>query len=264
MPDGLTPTRCQITTFPAQNPSSAMTPKHLTISALLATALATLSLCASAQEAAIRKNLAERLPNLPKIEEVSKTPMAGLYEVRVNQSDVFYTDAEGNYLLQGQLIDTRSRSNLTEERTEKLSAVDFKSLPFKDSFTIVRGNGKRRIAIFEDPNCGYCKRFERDIQALDNVTIHMFLYPILGPDSVEKSRVLWCATDRARAWTDWMVRDVMPARGAACDTAALTRNREFGRKHRLTGTPTLVFRDGSRVPGVMAVADLDKKLNEIK
>ena len=133
---------------------------------------------AHAQEAAIRKNLAERLPNLPKIEEVSKTPMAGLYEVRVNGADIFYTDAEGNYLIQGMLIDTKAKVNLTEDRVEKLTTIPFNDLPFKDSFTIVKGNGKRKLAVFEDPNCGYCKKFERDLAKIDNVTVHVFLYPI--------------------------------------------------------------------------------------
>jgi len=110
---------------------------------------------AFAQEAAIRKNLAERLPNLPKIDEVSKTPMPGLYEVRVNGADIFYTDAEGNYLIQGMLIDTKAKVNLTEERVERLTALPFNELPFKDAFTMVKGNGKRKLAVFEDPNCGY-------------------------------------------------------------------------------------------------------------
>ncbi len=218
---------------------------------------------APSPENALKRRLIERLPELAPIDEVTRSPMPGLYEVRSGTS-IFYTDAQGQYLIQGELWDTQKKRNLTSERLDKLTAIDFASLPLADAITIVKGNGKRRLALFQDPNCGYCKRFERDIQTLDNVTIHMFLYPILGPDSVEKSRVLWCAADRAKAWTDWMVRDIMPARAAACDTAALTRNREFGRKHRLTGTPTLVFRDGSRVPGVMALADLDKKLNEIK
>ena len=130
---------------------------------------------AFAQEAQIRKNLAERLPALSKIDEISKTPMNGLYEIRVNDSDIFYTDAEGNFLLQGNLIDTRAKRNLTEERVEKLSAIDFDALPLKDAFTQVRGNGKRKMAVFEDPNCGYCKRFERDLQKVNDVTIHTFL-----------------------------------------------------------------------------------------
>ena len=234
-----------------------------TLSALLATTLTTLSLCVSAQEATIRKNLAERLPNLPRIEEVSKTPMPGLYEVRVNQSDIFYTDAEGNYLLQGQLIDTRNRSNLTEERIEKLSAIDFKSLPLKDSFTIVRGNGKRRIAIFEDPNCGYCKRFEKDLAKIDNVTIHVFLYPVLGPDSQAKSQAIWCAKDKAKAFEDWMLRNIAPV-AANCDTSAIQRNRAFGDKHRITGTPTSFLPDGTRLPGAVPLEKIEQALANSK
>jgi thiol:disulfide interchange protein DsbC len=240
-----------------------MTPKLPTISTLLAAALATLSLCASAQEAAIRKNLAERLPNLPRIDEVNKTPMPGLYEVRVNQSDILYTDAEGNYLLQGQLIDTRNRSNLTEERIDRLSAIDFKSLPFKDSFTIVRGNGKRRIAIFEDPNCGYCKRFEKDLARIDNVTVHVFLYPVLGPDSQAKSQAIWCAKDKDRAFEDWMLRNIAPA-AASCDSSAIQRNLAFGQKHRITGTPTSFLPDGSRLPGAVPIEKIEQALANSK
>ena len=152
-----------------------MKPIRTTLLALLAAT----SLHALAQEATIRKNLAERLPNIPKIEEVSKTPMPGLYEVRINHSDIFYTDEKGDFLIQGSLIDTKTKTDLTDQRVDKLTAIDFKDLPFKDSFTIVRGNGKRKMAVFEDPNCGYCKKFERDLVKVDNVTVHVFLYPIL-------------------------------------------------------------------------------------
>ena len=136
----------------------------------------------------------------------------------------------------------------------------------KDAFTIVRGNGKRKLAVFEDPNCGYCKRFERDLQKVDNVTIHMFLYPILGADSGDKSRQIWCAKDPAKAWTDWMVRDQTPTQTvtAACDVAAITRNVEFGRKHKISGTPTLLFADGSRVPGAVSAAQVEKYLSDAK
>ena len=230
---------------------------------LLATCLATLAFGACAQEATIRKNLAERLPNLPKIEEVSKTPMPGLYEVRVNQSDLFYTDAEGNYLLQGELIDTRSRNNLTEEKVNKLSAVDFKALPFKDSFTIVRGNGKRRIAIFEDPNCGYCKRFERDLSKIDNVTVHVFLYPVLGPDSLVKSQAIWCAKDKAKAFEDWMLRNIAPT-PANCESSAIQRNLTLGKQHRITGTPTSFLPDGTRLPGAVPLEKIEQALANSK
>ncbi|CAM3469682.1 DsbC family protein [Polaromonas hydrogenivorans] len=218
---------------------------------------------AFAQEAVIRKNLAERLPALSKIDEVSKTPMNGLYEIRVNDSDIFYTDAEGNFLLQGNLIDTKAKRNLTEERVEKLSAIDFAALPLKDAFTQVRGNGKRKLAVFEDPNCGYCKRFERDLQKVNDVTIHTFLIPILSPDSVEKSKNIWCAKDKGKAWLDWMVRDQAAAK-ASCDTAALERNLAFSKKYKITGTPTLFFADGTRVPGAIGAEQIEKTLASAK
>ena len=216
-----------------------------------------------AQEATIRKNLGERIPQLLKIDEVSKTPMAGLFEIRVNGTEVFYTDAEGNFLIQGNLIDTKQHRNLTEERVDKLTTINFESLPIKDAFTIVRGNGKRKLAVFEDPNCGYCKKFERDLQKVDNVTIHMFLYPILSADSTDKSKNIWCAKDKAKAWQDWMVRDKAAA-SASCDTTAIERNVELGHKYKITGTPTLVFIDGSRVPGAIGAAEVEKHLTTAK
>ena len=212
------------------------------------------------QEASIRKNLAERIPQLANIDEVSKSPIPGLFEIRDNGSEIYYTDAEGNYLVQGNLIDTKQKRNLTEERVDKLTAIAFDALPIKDAFTIVRGNGKRKLAVFEDPNCGYCKRFEKDLQKVNNVTIHMFLFPILSADSTEKSKNIWCAKDKAKAWQDWMVRDVTPP-AATCDSAAIARNVELGRKFKITGTPTLVFADGSRVPGAIGADQVEKRLN---
>jgi thiol:disulfide interchange protein DsbC len=241
--------------------------KSLTLAALLTAANVSFAQSSAAltpaQDAALRKTLAERLPNLPKIDEISRTPMTGVVEVRINGFDIVYTDLEGNFLIQGNLIDTKARRNLTEERVEKLTSVDFDALPFKDAFTIVRGNGKRKVAVFEDPNCGYCKRFERDMQKIDNVTFYMFLYPILGADSTTKSQNIWCSKDKSKAWLDWMVRDTPPAT-ASCDVSALQRNVEFGRKHRITGTPTLIFADGSRVPGAIPAAQVEKFLSEAK
>lgn len=233
--------------------------KPIVLLSLLACSLG----AAFAQEAAIRKNLAERLPSFARIEEVSKTPMNGLYEIRVNGSDIFYTDAEGNFLIQGNLFDTKAKRNLTEERLEKLSAIDFDALPFKDAFTMVRGNGKRKLAVFEDPNCGYCKRFEHDLQKVSDVTVYTFLIPILSPDSTEKSRNIWCAKDKGKAWLDWMLRE-QPAAKASCDTAALERNLDFSKKHKITGTPTLFFADGSRVPGAISAQQVEKLLATAK
>jgi thiol:disulfide interchange protein DsbC len=238
---------------------------RLRSAALWGAALATLCLhgTVSAQEAAIRKNLAERLPNFPKIEEVNKTPMDGLYEIRVNGSEILYTDADGSFLIQGSLIDTQAKVNLTEARVDKLSAIPFKDLPFKDSFTIVKGNGKRKLAVFEDPNCGYCKRFERDLAKLDNVTVHVFLYPILSKDSGDKSKAVWCAKDKGKTFTDWMVKDI-PIPAASCDSAAVDRNFEFGKKNRITGTPTMFFVDGTRVPGAIPAERIEKLLADAK
>jgi thiol:disulfide interchange protein DsbC len=189
-----------------------------------------------AQEAAIRKNLTERLPNLPKIDEVSKTPMNGLFEIRMG-NDVMYSDAEGNFLIQGALIDVKQKRNLTEERMDKLSAIPFDQLPIKNAFTQVRGHGKRKLAVFADPNCGYCKRFEKDLQKLDNVTI----YP----------------------WNDWMINGTTPPT-ANCDASAIDSIVAFGQKNRITGTPLLLFADGSRVPGAVPMAQVEKMLAEIK
>ncbi len=231
--------------------------------ATAAAALLVVSTASLANEAVIRKNLGDRISQLQKIDEVKPTPLPGIFEIRVNGTEILYSDAEGNFLIQGSLIDTKNKRNLTEERVEKLTAIDFDLLPVKDAFTIVRGNGKRKVAVFEDPNCGYCKRFERDLQNVNNVTVYMFLYPILSQDSTDKSRNIWCAKDKAKAWADYMIRDQSPA-AAQCDTAAITRNLEFGRKHKITGTPTLFFADGNRVPGAIPSAQVEKFLAEAK
>ena len=205
----------------------------------------------------------QRIPQLQKIDEVTKSPIAGLFEIRVNGTEIYYTDAQANYLIEGHLIDTRQRRNLTEARIEKLSTVKFETLPLKDAFTIVRGNGQRKLVVFEDPNCGYCKRFEKDLQKVDNVTVYLFLYPILGPDSMEKSKALWCAKERGAAWQDWMLRDqIPPTASAMCDVTALNRNVELGRKYKISGTPTLVFVDGSRVPGAIDIKKIEQLLTE--
>ncbi|MDQ7973602.1 MAG: DsbC family protein [Rhodocyclaceae bacterium] len=232
-----------------------------TLRRLAAPALAALALSAAlgahAGEAEIRRSLAA-IPQLAKIDEVRKSPMPGIWEVRVG-FDLYYTDEQGSYLMQGQLIDVKAKKNLTEERVDKLSQVAFDQLPVKDAFKIVRGNGKRKLAVFEDPNCGYCKHFEADLRNVDNVTVYLFLYPVLGPDSVVKSRDIWCSKDKGKTWTDWMVGGVKPASGD-CDVTALKRNVEFGRKYNITGTPTLIFADGSRAPGAIPAAQVEKML----
>lgn len=226
--------------------------------------LAALALsCAStamAQEAQIRKNIAERLPEFPKIDEVTKTPIPGLYELRIG-TDVLYSDERGEHLIQGEITDTRSRTNLTQARIDKLTAIDFASLPLKDALVWKQGSGARKLVVFADPNCGYCKRFEKDMLQVKDVTVYTFLFPILGGDSPDKARDVWCAKDSGVAWRDWMIKGTPPARAMGpCDTSALARNMALGRKFRVTGTPSLVFEDGKRVPGAMAPAQVEKQL----
>jgi thiol:disulfide interchange protein DsbC len=235
-------------------------PRLLITAAILSSLMAGCVPAALADEAAIRKNLAERLPDMPRIDEVSKTAVPGLYEVRFG-NEMIYTDEQGDHVIEGSLIETRSRTNLTQARQDKLTAFDFATMPLKDAIVWKQGTGARKMVVFADPNCGYCKKFETEMQQVKDVTVYTFLIPILGGDSPEKSRNIWCAKDNAAAWRDWMIRGAAPARSmGTCDTAALQRNVEFGRKHRVNGTPALVFEDGKRVPGALPPAEVEKLL----
>ena len=229
---------------------------------LLAASALCLGLNASAQDSTIRKTLAERIPQLQQIDEVRPTPMTNLYEVRIGD-ELLYTDAEGNFLIQGKLLDTKAQKNLTDERLSKITAIDFKSLPTKNAITIKRGNGKRQMAVFADPNCGYCKRFEVDIEKLKDVTVHVYLIPILGQDSVTKTRNIWCAKDKAKTWSDWMIKGVTPPE-ASCNTSAIDANLALAQKHRITGTPTVVFESGQRVPGAIPSAQVEQLLSDAR
>jgi thiol:disulfide interchange protein DsbC len=215
---------------------------------------------ALADDAAIRKNIGERYPELPKIDEIAKTPIPGLYEIRFG-NDLFYTDEQGNHLIEGTLVETRTHTNLTEQRLAKLTAINFASLPLKDAIVWKQGSGARKLVVFADPNCGYCKRFERELQQVKDVTVYTFLYPILGGDSPEKSLNIWCAKDSTKAWREWMIDGTTPARAMGqCDTAALQRNVNFGKAHKVNGTPALVFEDGRRIPGALPPEQVEKHL----
>jgi thiol:disulfide interchange protein DsbC len=214
---------------------------------------------AFADEAAIRKNIGERVPNFPKIDEVTKTAIPGVYELRVG-TDILYTDEQGDHIIEGQLIETKTRANLTEQRVAKLTAIDFKTLPLKDALVWKQGTGERKLVVFADPNCGYCKKFERDLQSVKDVTVYTFLYPILGPDSSEKSKQIWCAKDNTKTWRDWMIKGTPIAEGPACDTSALSRNIALGRKHRINGTPGLVYEDGKVQPGAVGAEAVERQL----
>lgn len=220
------------------------------------------SLAAIADEAEIRRTMEAKLGT--KVESVAKSGYLGLYEVYAD-GNIFYTDDKVTAIMVGaQLIDARSMKNVTDERMRKLTAIKFNELPLERAIKHVRGDGRRVLATFEDPNCGYCKRLAKDLQKLENVTVYTFLYPILSEDSVRKSRQIWCSADRARAWSDWMIDGKAPAAREDCDVSAVAKNQEFGRKLNITGTPTIFFADGERVPGAVPLARIEQKLNQTK
>ena len=197
------------------------------------------------------------------VDTVRKVPYGNLYEV-TSGGEIFYTDEKTSYLFLGSIVDTRTKENVTEARTRQLNAVKFEALPLESAIKIKRGNGSRRVAIFEDPNCGYCKRFERDLLGISDITVYVFLFPILSPDSVEKSKAVWCSPDRGQAWLDMMTKNTTPGADTKCDTSAIDKTLAFGRGKRVTGTPTIVFEDGDRVPGAMSIAQFEKKLASLK
>jgi len=218
---------------------------------------ATLSLPALADEAAVRKSLESKLGR--PLTSLTKTPYLGLYEAYAD-GQIFYTDDKVSVIIAGALIDGKSMKNITDERLQKLTAIKFSELPLTLAVKQVRGDGKRVFATFEDPNCGYCKKLAKDLAKLDNVTIYTFLYPILSPDSLDKSNRIWCAADRAKAWNDWMVDGKAPGGKGDCDTTAVKKTIEIGRKLAINGTPTIFFADGERIPGAVPLARIEEKL----
>jgi thiol:disulfide interchange protein DsbC len=210
----------------------------------------------------IRAALNERFPSVT-IEQVNPVAQwTGLYEV-VTSSEIVYTDASGNFLLGGSILDTRSKKNLTAERWSDLHRIDFNALPFDVAIKNVRGDGKRRLAVFADPECPYCKKLERELAPMTNVTIYTFLYPLesVHPGAREKAVKIWCAKDRARTWNDWMINGTAPE-SAACTGDPIASLLEFGGKLKINSTPTLFLPDGRRVNGAISLADLEQRLGD--
>jgi len=227
--------------------------------AFIAIGLSALMHGAIGQEARIRKALGERLPQSVTVDEVTPTPIPGLYEVRSGIS-VFYTDRHGDYVIRGEMLDTRNQTNLTQARIAKFSVLDFSKLPLQDAIVSTRGQGTRKLAVFADPNCTYCKQLESVLQGRDDITVYTFLLPILGPGSLDKAKAIWCAKDKDVAWSDWMREGTVPTAQPGCDTSALDRNVELGKQHSIRATPTLVFQDGTRTSGAPGAIQLEGQL----
>lgn len=228
----------------------------------LAAAAALFSSAVLASEAAIRQAFQSKFPNR-NVESVTKTPFPGIYELVVNGT-IVYSDESLNFLLLGELVDTRGAQprNLTQQSMSRLMAA---TLARSQEFAIkrVRGNGKRILYTLEDPNCGYCKELQKELTKVNNVTIYTFLMPILSPDSVEKSKAVWCAKDRGKAWDDLMLKGVMPANRRDCETP-LARTEEIRERFNLRGTPMVYLSNGEQIGGFLPAEKLEAALSSVR
>lgn len=229
---------------------------------LLAGMLAT---TAWADEATLKKTIEATYPKV-KIQNISKTPYAGLYEVFLD-GQIIYTDDSFNFLIvEGRLVDPKNRRDLTAERMDELTRVDFASLPLDKAIKVVKGNGSRKLVIFSDPDCPYCKKLEqRDIVGITDVTIYTFLYPLesLHPDAANKSRAIWCAPDRSKAWQEWILNGRLPKSTASCDTP-IDDVAELGSNLGITSTPTLIFANGKRLLGAYPAKEIEKAMGSAR
>ena len=224
--------------------------------------LSAFSTLAMADEASLKKAVEAAYPKF-KVEKVTKTPYAGLYEVFMG-GQIIYTDEKLTFLIaEGRLVDPKTKKDITGERLEELTKIDFSSLPLDQAIKVVKGNGSRKLVVFSDVDCPYCKRLERnELTNITDVTVYTFLYPIeqLHPDAASKSKLIWCANNRAKAWEDWILRDTLPAAAGTCDVP-LEKVGQLARKIGVTSTPTLIFADGKRMLGAQPYKEIERMLS---
>ena len=208
----------------------------------------------------IRQVVEKWLQGRYQVDEITQTPLKSMYEVRIG-SDLIYVDARGEYaFIEGQMIELKSSRNLTQARIDDLNRIDFrKDLPLELAIKQVSGNGKRVLVVFEDPNCTYCKKLRNDLVKMKDLTLYTFAYPILAPDSEVKARKAWCAKDQGAAWNEMMVQGRVPENDGNCENP-VSRIQALGRKLNVTGTPTMFFTNGKRVPGAIGIQELEKLL----
>jgi thiol:disulfide interchange protein DsbC len=222
---------------------------------------ATLMMATSAQanETVIRKALLQQFPNA-QISSIKKTPYSGLFEVYLD-GQLLYSDAKAQYIFTGDVIDLKNRSNLTQARLNQLQAVSWDTLPLKNALKTVKGNGSRKLAVFSDVDCPYCRKFEAELTKVDNITVYTFLYPIEGlhPKAVQISKQIWCAPDRNKAWDDYISNGSVPKNDGKCANP-VEATIALGNKLKVSGTPTLIFANGQRVPGMVPAAQLERLL----
>jgi thiol:disulfide interchange protein DsbC len=211
------------------------------------------------ETAAIKKLLEQRFDGVS-IGNISRTPYFGLYEVQFDDQ-IVYTDAKVTYVLVGSIYEAATKKNLTEAKQREYSRVSVDGLPLDLAFKRVKGNGARRLYVFSDPDCPFCARLEKELKGIDNVTIYTFLYPIdqLHPDAARKSRLIWCAPDKLKAWDAFFESGALPKNNGDCDNPVAATN-TLGQKLRVQATPTLVFADGSVVPGALPAQRIEVEL----
>lgn len=210
----------------------------------------------------VRKSLEEKMPEV-KIGAITKTPYGGMYEVVVNGINIFYTDEKGEAGFFGNLIELKTQKNLTQQRTAQIRTIDFSSLPFDKAIVRVKGSGSRKLALFSDPECPYCQDLEKELKDVSDVTIYTFLLPLasLHPDAERKAELIWCASDRAKAWDDMMTEQKEPAAGKAKCATPIREIAELAEKLSISGTPGMIFANGRLVPGLLPRQQIEKLLN---
>jgi thiol:disulfide interchange protein DsbC len=235
--------------------------KYLVIYALCS--LSAMASAESTQEAQIKKLIEPRMGVNIKVDAVRKTPYAGLFEIQTN-GDIFYTDEKAQYLIIGRVVDTKTYKDLTKMRVDEINAVNFLDLPLESAIKFVKGNGKRVMAIFEDPNCPYCRSLHHTLQSIDNVTVYVFMLNIVMEDSAARSKNIWCSADPKKSWEDMMLEGkVAPTAAADCATPN-EKILALGKKLKILGTPTIYFADGSRAGNIAEAKLLEARLASAK
>jgi len=209
----------------------------------------------------IKTELQKQFGSKIQIKSIGPSPLPGIFEVVANGS-VIYVDAQAKFLIQGSITDLKTGTNLTDEREEEISRIQFSELPLQDAIKYVKGDGSRKLAVFADPNCGYCKKLEKTFLGMENITVYTFLIPILSADSSTKSKAIWCSADPSKTWVNWMTSQTPPPTKTDCANP-LERNLALAKKLNITGTPALFFTDGNRIPGAAEKDDIEKRFASI-